>query len=330
MGNTRACPADARKSEIHRHRLRKPVWARLLSPLKRAQRIQGVLPAAEELPDHQMLPRHPLWILVGGGLDYCEIARQATKRPHHINILETKALVRVEKEISHESFNRRAFVLGDSQVALGVWVKGRGSSIALNEILQDSLPVHLGCNVITSAGFLPTEFNTADGPSQNRSCGSKLLDWPEGLFESLEAGRLDQLDAWLGSYGADPYSLSGLPALEELRREADLTGRRARTQLSSLSVQEVRVGSQAGRRTQVGVEQEPLKARKNQEASEPNQEAKEPTGRVAQSFRIVQDLGAPSCLQKKSRTRPKRIKRPPSPIKRPESPVKRPTSPTLV
>ncbi|OLQ15640.1 hypothetical protein AK812_SmicGene47 [Symbiodinium microadriaticum] len=131
--------------------------------------------------------RHPLWILLGAGLDYREGLRKAIPGDRHINILETKALMLVEKEVSHEGFNRRAFGLSDSQVALAVAVKGRSFSAARNEVLQDSLAVHIDCNSILSSGFLPTEFNSADGHSRNRKCGQRMLEWPAGLLESLAA-----------------------------------------------------------------------------------------------------------------------------------------------
>ena len=92
-----------------RHKLRKIVWAKLLSPLRRLQRIQGILPAHDELPEGQQLPSHPLWVLLGGGLAYKEVTRRATRRNHHINVLETQALVRLEAEASFEASTLECF-----------------------------------------------------------------------------------------------------------------------------------------------------------------------------------------------------------------------------
>lgn len=49
-------------SEIHRHRLHRSVWAKLLSPFKSSQRVKGLLPPEDELPEGYMLPSHPLWM----------------------------------------------------------------------------------------------------------------------------------------------------------------------------------------------------------------------------------------------------------------------------
>ena len=225
LGITRAPLPPSLQSEVHRHRMRKGAWVKLLSPLRKLQRIKGLLPPAEELPMGQVLPSHPLWMVLGGALQYTEVWKQRVSKPTHINILELRALVRMESEASREGFNLRVFSLCDSQVALGCWVKGRASSFSLNQELQQSLAVHLGCNVQSNAGFLPTEFNSSDGPSRGRAVDSPTLPLPS-WWEELPC--LDAFDSWLREYGTDPYTLSGLPPFDELYEEVSACPRRLR------------------------------------------------------------------------------------------------------
>ena len=225
LGITKAPLPPSLQSEVHRHRMRKGAWVKLLSPLRKLQRMKGLLPPAEELPMGQVLPSHPLWMVLGGALQYTEVWKQRVSKPTHINILELRALVRMESEASREGFNLRVFSLCDSQVALGCWVKGRASSFSLNQELQQSLAVHLGCNVQSNAGFLPTEFNSSDGPSRGRAVDSPTLPLPS-WWEELPC--LDAFDSWLQEYGTDPYTLSGLPPFDELYEEVSACPRRLR------------------------------------------------------------------------------------------------------
>lgn len=76
------------QDEIHRHRLRKSVWAKLLSPLKSLLRIKGLLPEADELPEGVPLPSHPLWIEMSRVLQFQFVKSKATPEGRHINIDE--------------------------------------------------------------------------------------------------------------------------------------------------------------------------------------------------------------------------------------------------
>ena len=225
IGVTRARLPDGLQSEVHRHRLRKSYWVKLLTPLRKLQRLRGVLPASEELPDGQMLPSHPLWLALGGSLKFVEVLRKRAVKPTHINVLELRGLGKAEEIAAKEGFRRRVFVLADSQVGLGAWVKGRASSVALNAELQQTLPIHLGCNLQSFAGFLPSEYNSADGPSRNTSPQDPILEMP-ACFGSLPD--LEEFDRWLEQYGADPYTVSGLPSIQELLPEESFAERRNR------------------------------------------------------------------------------------------------------
>ena len=223
IGITRATLPSGLEGEVHRHRLRKPTWVKLLTPLRKLQRLKGVLPPSEELPDGQQLPGHPLWLALAGSLDYHEVYRKKSYRDVHINILELRGLVQTEAQVAKRGFRQRFFSLADSQVALGAWTKGRAASRCLNAELQQSLPIHLGCNLQSNAGYIPSEYNSSDGPSRNAAVPKPFLPVP-GWVASLPD--LDAFDDWLRSYKADPYAVSGLPALSELWEHPQLRGRK--------------------------------------------------------------------------------------------------------
>ncbi len=208
------------RSEIHRHRLRKQVWSKLLSPSRSLLRIKGLLPPVEELPGDQTLASHPLHIELGTCLQFEEVEKRAAVRQVHINVLELRGLVRSERRAAMEHFPSRSFSLSDSQVALGAWLKGRSASLALNQELQQSLPIHLGCGMSSNSGYIPSEVNVSDDPTRHRAV-RKAEKSPEAWmieenFSSLKE-QLECFDQWLRSYGADPYSVSGLPDMDELR-----------------------------------------------------------------------------------------------------------------
>lgn len=209
------------QSDIHRHRLRKQVWSKLLSPSRSLLRIKGLLPPAEELPGDQTLASHPLHIELGTCLQFEELEKRAAFRQVQINVLELRGS---ERLAAYEHFPGRSFSLSDSQVALGAWLKGRSSSIVLNQELQQSLPFHVGCGMISNAGYIPSEVNATDDPTRRRAV-RKPEKLPESwMFEENFPSLDEQLacfDQWLRSYQADPYSVSGLPSMDELREPVD-------------------------------------------------------------------------------------------------------------
>ena len=178
------------------------------------------MPPAEELPDGQTLASHPLRIELGTCLQFEVLEKRAAVRQVHINVLELRGMVRSERLAALEHFPGRSFALADSQVALGAWLKGRSSSIVLNQELQQSLPIHLGCGMISNAGCIPSEVNATDDPTRHRAVRKpeKLAEsWMfEENFPNLDE-QLKCFDQWLQSYQANPYSISGLPDMDELR-----------------------------------------------------------------------------------------------------------------
>ena len=212
------------RNEIHRHRLRKSVWSKLLSPLKSLQRIKGILPPAEELPGDQCLASHPLHIEVGACFQFVELEKRKSVRDVHINVLELRGLVHSEKAAAFEHFPGRAFMLSDSQVALGAWLKGRSSSVSLNQELQQSLPIHVGCGMVSNCGYIPSEVNATDDPTRHVAIRPpekvpELWMDPKNFVDA--DAQLEAFENWLKSYSADPYSISGLPDMQELRVPLD-------------------------------------------------------------------------------------------------------------
>ena len=174
------------RSEIHRHRLRKSVWSKLLSPLRSLQRLKGILPPSQELPENFVLPTHPLHMELATCLPFELEVKKRQKESTHINVKELRGMIESERIQAHRSFPSRVMSLGDSQVACAVWVKGRGASIALNQELQQSLPIHLGCSMISHTGFVPSELNAADDPTRHVPVRAPWTSAPDWLSPSSE------------------------------------------------------------------------------------------------------------------------------------------------
>ena len=169
--------------EVHRHKLRKNTWVKLLSPARALDRVHGELQTADELPGGDTFHAHPLHQLLVTGLQFEEVLREKSQDGLHINIGELQGMVRAEAESVFAGFPNRTMYFADSQVALGCWIKGRSSSSGLNQVLQQSLPIHLGCGLISHAGYVPTNVNVADDPTRGKSVRRPSRDLPEWLKE---------------------------------------------------------------------------------------------------------------------------------------------------
>ena len=166
-----------------------------------------------------MLPSHPLWMELSSSLQFEEVERKACRNSVHINILELRGFLDSEKDASRCFFPIRFMELCDSQVTLGAILKGRSSSVGLNQELQQSLAHHLGAGVYSNGGYTPTELNPADDPTRGKEVRKPLKSKPEWLEEDDSELALEKFDSWLRSFGSDPYSLSGLPPLNEIAVE---------------------------------------------------------------------------------------------------------------
>ena len=92
-------------SEVHRHKLSKPVWSKLLSPLRSLQRLKGELLPADELPEGVMLPTHPLFMELACALPFHEDRKKPVRERTHINISELRSMVEAEKDSSPAAFS---------------------------------------------------------------------------------------------------------------------------------------------------------------------------------------------------------------------------------
>ena len=166
----------------------------------------------------------PLWIELSRSLQFQTVKARLTPQGRHINIDELQGMLEVEKNAAELEFPIRFFSLADSQVSLGALLKGRSSSVGLNSLLQQSLPLYLGCGLVANYGFLPSKFNPADDPTRQvpiRSPDKSLPFWMDPNFEMQVEERLAHLDTWLKAQQASPWDLSGLPLLSELDADFD-------------------------------------------------------------------------------------------------------------
>eukprot|EP00438_Fugacium_kawagutii_P017058 Skav216351 [mRNA] locus=scaffold2385:191031:215658:- [translate_table: standard] len=90
------------------------------------------------------------------------------KKPAHINVLESRALVGLLHRLLQEGGDRRFFAMLDSRVAKGAHAKGRSSALTLRRSLLCACAYIISGNLRPSYGFAPTRLNTADAPTRDR------------------------------------------------------------------------------------------------------------------------------------------------------------------
>ena len=270
------------QGEIHRHKLQKNTWVKLLSPAKALDRTLGRLGEDEELPSGDVLAGHPLHSLLISSLQFEEVCREKSRDGLHINIGELRGMIKSEKLSALAHFPNRSMYLADSQVALGTWVKGRSSSFGLNNELQRSLPIHLGCALISNGGYVFTEINVADDPTRGKSVRVPSNTPPPWILDDVGLSvqeRLKFLDEFLKLKGADPWTLSGLPSFDELRSSVEaMPSFSARQQHSKQHFSATKVESKP-KSFQSGV--------KHPEAPQSSKAAfRFPAGKLSQSFQV--------------------------------------------
>ena len=128
--------------EVFRHVIRRGVfWARLLPSASARDRVHGLLPEDEELPNPaEKYDSHPLWSILARCLHYRETWRREIHRPLHINVSELRAHLLEEKRISNQYRSKRVLYGIDSQVCIAAVVKGHAASKALNMELKRTIP----------------------------------------------------------------------------------------------------------------------------------------------------------------------------------------------
>ena len=96
-------------------------------------------------------------------------------RDSHINVGELRAVltsVRWRCRQVH-CIHKRSLHLCDSQVAIGVFVKGRSSSHVLSYVIHRLNCLQLDGGLVSDYTFVRTDHNPADKPSRWSSVGSK-------------------------------------------------------------------------------------------------------------------------------------------------------------
>ena len=181
--------------EVCRFSLKKSTWSQLLPPGKAWLKSHDLLEVDDEVPG-TAYDSHPLWVVLAGCLSYKERWRSPCKTGCHINLLELKAYLTEEKRICQAHCQSR-FLFGlDSQVCLGSLVKGRSSSLAINNMLARHLCFVLGSGCQGYYMYFPSATNRADGPTRHSSPADPDVIYPEWLV-ALEAGYVEPFDQWL-------------------------------------------------------------------------------------------------------------------------------------
>ena len=90
------------------------------------------------------------------------------KRPAHINVLESRSLVALFRQLVLGGGDQRFSVLLDSRVAKGAHGKGRSSARALRPSLLRGCAYTVAGGLYPAYGFAPTRLNTADAPTREK------------------------------------------------------------------------------------------------------------------------------------------------------------------
>ena len=95
--------------------------------------------------------------------------------PEHVNILELRAFLSYIKWMLRrpQLLHHRFFHLLDSQVCLAVVSKGRSSSFALSNVLEQCNALVLAGGMVAYVGYVDTKDNPADAPSRWRDVHRK-------------------------------------------------------------------------------------------------------------------------------------------------------------
>ena len=111
------------------------------------------------------------------------------RKPSHINVLESSAIVTLLRGLALEGGDLRATALVDSRVAKCSHAKGRSSALALGPTLKKAAAIQVAFGIYMSYGFAPTKLNLADDPTRDQPLRS--TDAPS--IGSLPVDRLAQL-----------------------------------------------------------------------------------------------------------------------------------------
>ena len=140
-----------------------------------------------------------------------EVERTFVGKRCHINVLEAKAFLLHEKRIALRTLPMKVPFALDSQVCLGMLVKGRSSAPALNRQLRSSLSYATAGGVFGHYLYFPSACNRADGPTRDSEpappdmlapawlqlpCYDKfcegLDDWQRSMLVLIASSRLNR------------------------------------------------------------------------------------------------------------------------------------------
>ena len=118
-----------------------------------------------------------------------ELARR-WKLTQHINLSEYRSILVWQEAVSHACLGRGLdfLDLGDNQVAIAVWSRGRSSRWPLNQLARRKAAIEL----ISGIRILPTYFDTSHQPTDGgtRPVRDRLqLDRPSALGAAGNAAR---------------------------------------------------------------------------------------------------------------------------------------------
>ena len=134
-----------------------------------------------------------LWEVAARGLQYKVRWKSKATDGRHINVGELRSLLKAEQLGGQDRQDCRFSIGSDSQVSLGAVCKGRSASPALNRLLRQSLPVHLGYGIYSHSGYVPSAFNPSDDPTRGvdlRESDIVLPDW----WIDMSTGNMVKLD----------------------------------------------------------------------------------------------------------------------------------------
>ena len=115
------------------------------------------------------------------------------KAPHHINILEMAAVLKLVKNLVKKRLSCRVVVFVDSNVIRCAVNKGRSSSHALSSMLKQLGALAVGGGIYLFLVYSPTRLNPADDPTRGRELRSPQVGLDLQFWKPMELQRLSSV-----------------------------------------------------------------------------------------------------------------------------------------
>ena len=112
--------------------------------------------------------------------DWTVVGRYKWKRLEPIPVLEARAALYGVKHVLRNgaNFSKRHLILSDSITAVCSLDRGRGRAFKMRRVTQQVAAMCLGTNTSFHYRWLPSEWNTADGPSRGSKFPSDIVEHP--------------------------------------------------------------------------------------------------------------------------------------------------------